>query len=224
MDRRIRIVVIDDHPLMLAGIVATFENHDTMLEVVGSGCSAVEARLLAAQKQPDVVLMDINTLGESLEATSHICSINPDTKVIVFTFSERAENVVAAFDAGAKGYISKAIGSDELVRAVKSVSKGNIYVSPELAGKIFAPSSKNAALHFAAEDRLRTLSVREVKILELLNGGRSNKDIAGQLAIAEKTVKYYLTTIFGKLAVKNRLEAVIFFRDTSRNIDPTIRL
>jgi two-component system, NarL family, nitrate/nitrite response regulator NarL len=223
MERRIRIVVIDDHPLMRKGIVATFENHDDVLEVVGVGTTPQDAILLADEKIPDIVLMDIGNSIGSLGTTAHICSTHPNVKMVILAASEHPENVVLAFDVGAKGYISKGISSEELVRAMISVAQGNTYVSPELAGKIFAPNGKDTSRQFEAEGRLRALSAREFEVLELLNCGKSNKDIASQLDIAEKTVKYYLTLIFGKLAVKNRLEAVIFLRDTHHNTDLWMR-
>ncbi len=218
MNSKLRLIVIDDHPLMREGIIATFLEHGSMIEVVGVGGTADEARALVKSCQPDVVLLDISIPGNGLDAATHICSDHPGVKVIIFTVSERPANVTTAFAAGAKGYILKGISSEDLIRAVASVAQGNTYVSPELAGKIFSPNSLEAEQYSLAELQLRTLSSREMDILELLNHGHTNKDIAKHLEISEKTVKYYLTTIFDKLSVKNRLEAVIFYRDTSRLI------
>lgn len=219
MNRRIRIVVIDDHPLMRKGIAASLHDHSSMLEIVGSGGSAGEAVALTIDNQPDIVLMDVGIPGGGLEATADICTNHPQVKVIILTVSERAANVMKAFEAGASAYILKGIDTDELLRVIVSVSNGNTYVSPELAGRIFAPGNQEAAELSKAEGRLRALNVRELEILELLNRGSSNKDIASQLELGEKTVKYYLTAIFEKLAVKNRLEAVVFFRDTNQKIE-----
>ncbi len=219
MESRIRVVVIDDHPLMLKGIIATFENHNSILEVVGAGRTEQDAILLTNEKKPDIVLIEIGNSIGSLGAIAHICSVHPNAKLVILAASEHPENVALAFDVGAKGYISKSISGEELVRAIISIADDNTYVSPELAGKIFAPNARNENQQFEAEERLRALSAREVKVLELLNCGKSNKDIASQLDVAESTVKYYLTMIFDKLAVKNRLEAVILFRDIHKSTD-----
>jgi two-component system, NarL family, nitrate/nitrite response regulator NarL len=208
---------------MRKGIIATFESHSAIIDVVGAGRSANDAMILTSEKKPDIVLMDIGNSIESLGTAAHICSTHPNVKLVILAVSERPANVALAFDVGAKGYISKGISSEELVMAMISIADGNTYVSPELAGKMFAPNGNETDRQIKAEGRLRALSAREVEVLELLNYGKSNKDIASHLDIAEKTVKYYLTMIFGKLAVKNRLEAVIFFRDTNQNTDRWIR-
>jgi two-component system, NarL family, nitrate/nitrite response regulator NarL len=208
---------------MQRGIVATCDSHAGMFEIVATGRSAFEAITLSNEKKPDVVLMDINIPGGSLQTVAEICSNNPNVKLAILTLSEGAANVSLAFAAGAKGFISKSISCEELLRAIISISNGNTYVSPELAGKIFAPNKNDTATKIEAEGRLRALNSKETKILELLNSGKTNKDIASQLAITEKTVKYYLTTLFGKLAVKNRLEAVIFFRDAQVVLDQWTR-
>ena len=218
MDRKIRVVVIDDHPLMRIGITSALGELSSSVEIVGSGGSAIDAIALSNEHEPDVVLMDVGIPGGGLDATADICSSRPNAKIIILTVSERAENVVKAFQVGASAYVLKGIDTNELLRVIVSVSSGNTYVSPELAGKIFSPGTKETAELSKAESRLRALNTRELEILELLNRGNSNKDIASQLELGEKTVKYYLTTIFGKLAVKNRLEAVVFFRNTTQKI------
>ncbi len=223
MDRKIRVVVIDDHPLMRIGISLALGELSSSIEIVGSGGSASEAIALSNERQPDVILMDVGIPGGGLDATADICSNRPTAKIIILTVSERAENVVKAFQVGASAYVLKGIDTDELKKVIVSVSNGNTYVSPELAGKILSPSTKETTELSNAESRLRALNTRELEILELLNRGNSNKDIASQLEIGEKTVKYYLTTIFGKLAVKNRLEAVVFFRNTSQKIELDFR-
>jgi two-component system, NarL family, nitrate/nitrite response regulator NarL len=219
MNSKLRMIVIDDHPLMREGIVASFANYNSQFEIVGSGGTSDEAIELVGTLQPDLLLLDVSIPGGGLEAATIICSDYPKLKVIMLTVSERPSTITSAFAAGARGYILKGVSGDELVRAVVSVSKGNTYVSPELAGKIFSPNSIEAEKQSQAELQLRSLSSRELEILNLLNVGNTNKDIAKQLQIGEKTVKYYLTQIFEKLAVKNRLEAVIFFRNTTKVVD-----
>jgi two-component system, NarL family, nitrate/nitrite response regulator NarL len=214
MSVSIRIVVIDDHPIMRDGILSVFAYHGPNFEVVATGGTAAEAIVLARSKEPNVMLLDLGIPGGGIEATAQISSENSSVKVIIFTVSENSAHIVSALDAGAKGYVLKGTSSDELVRAIVSVSNGNTYVSPELAGKLLSSNRDKTNAQIEAEERLRALSAREVEILNLLNCGNSNKDIARQLDIAEKTVKYFMTAIFNKLAVKNRLEAVVFFRNT----------
>jgi two-component system, NarL family, nitrate/nitrite response regulator NarL len=219
MDKKICIVVVDEDPIMRDGIVSAFGFLSSTFDVIGSGGSAREAIRLADELKPDMMLLGLKITSQIKAATTQICTSHPSLRLVIFTVSELATEVVAAFDLGAKGYILKGITSAELVKALLSVWDGNTYVSPELAGKILAPNSKATSEQIAATGRLRALSEREISILELLNRGKTNRDIAKHLAIGEKTVKYYLTLIFGKLAVKNRLEAVVFFRDTNQSVN-----
>jgi two-component system, NarL family, nitrate/nitrite response regulator NarL len=214
MSLRIRIVVIDDHPIMREGIISVLALHNQDLEIVGTGGTAAEAIELARAKEPDVMLMDLGIPGGGVEATLTISKEHTHIKTIIFTVSEHAAHIASALNAGAKGYVLKGIDSEELVKAIVSVSNGNTYVSPELAGKLLSSNRDKTSVQIEAAKRLRALNVREVEILNLLNCGNTNKDIAKQLDISEKTVKYFMTAIFNKLMVKNRLEAVIFFRNT----------
>ena len=201
MSNIIRVAVIDDHPLMRDGIVHTLAA-DGDFDIVAEGDSAAKASEIAAKFQPDVMLLDISMPGGGFSVAKDIQKKYQCIKIVVLTVSESEKNVQAALEAGAYGYILKGIGGEELRSAVKLVHSGKKYFSPELVSIVINQQDNN---------QISDLNVRESEILELISSGMTNREIGVQLKLAEKSVKYYLTTIFRKLGVRNRVEAAMLF-------------
>jgi len=210
MAEKIRVVVVDDHPLYRSGVVATLKDYEDV-EVVGEGSSVGDATKLAEGQQPDIVLLDISMPGNGLNAVGEILKLSAKTRIVMLTASEDEAEVMAALDAGASGYALKGIGGDELVSIVRGVAEGNFYVAPTLAGRLLVKSKAGRATPEALA--MSTLSAREQDVAGLLTEGRSNKEIARALGLQEKTVKHHMTQILQKLRVRNRVEAAMAVRN-----------
>ncbi len=208
MPEKIRIVLIDDHPLFRDGVVSTLDRSDDF-EVVGQGENAAEAVRLAHELLPDIMLVDISMPGSGIEAVKAIASSCPVIKLVMLTVSENEDDVVSALQAGAQGYILKGISGPELLRIVKSVVEGESYLMPSLAVKVLTDLRKDSPADAEAEDLLTLLTAREEQILELVARAMSNKEIGLELNVTERTVKHYMTNILQKLHVRNRVEAAL---------------
>jgi len=204
----IRIVVVDDHPLFREGVATTLASYPD-IEVVGEGASADEALVLARDLLPDVLLLDISMPGGGVNAARTIAATYPVIRIIMLTVSEHEEDVLKSLKAGARGYILKGVTARDLVAIVRAVHNGESYVTPTLAASLLADFRDEGSDPASDGGPLDELTVRERQILELLATGRSNKEIARSLDLAEKTVKHYVTNILEKLQVRNRVEAAV---------------
>ena len=202
-----RIVIADDHPLYREGVARSL-NESQAFEVVGEGGSADEACVLVEAHMPDIVCLDISMPGGGIEAARRISAQFPAVKIVMLTVSEDDDDVTAALEAGASGYVLKGVGAAQLVEALSGVALGKSYISPDLALRLLTSSK-------AAKPRnpLDTLTKREEQILQLVANGLSNKEIGVELDLQEKTVKHYMTNILQKLHVRNRVEAALMARD-----------
>lgn len=153
--------------------------------------------------------------GGGIEAAKAITAACPVTKIIMLTFSEEEDDVLAALKAGAKAYVLKGVGSRELKTIIRSVSEGQVYITPTLAAgmlrELSAPTSAERT-----HNPLDELTDRELGILQLLADGKSNKAIGKELGLTEKTIKHYMSNILQKLQVRNRVEAAIMAQKYSR--------
>ena len=201
MSALIRLGVVDAHPLFRGGVVETLEASGDCA-VVAEGAGQAEAVRIAVECAPDVMLLDLHS-EFSIEAVRRLASEFRFMRTIILTGIANEDQVVATLQAGAAGYILKGVSGPELVESIRRVHRGECYVSPALAAKlILNPRSQTL-------DRFSTLAVREEQILTLLTEGLTNKEIARRLALCEKTVKHYASLVFGKLGVRNRVEAAI---------------
>ena len=203
MTGAIRIIVVDDHPLFLDGLVATL-SADEELEVVATGGDASAAVRAARDHRPDLALLDVAMPGDGLEAARLIGPASPDTRVVMLTSSENEDDLLAAMAAGAKGYVLKGVAGRELRTILKAVHGGDVYVPPGLAYAMIKGLTKPRS-----HDPFEELTPREREVLELVAAGLSNAEIGGRLGLAEKTVKHYMTAILGKLEVGSRVEAAL---------------
>ena len=208
----IRILVVDDHTLVREGTAQMLEL-TREFKVIGQASSAREALDKIRALSPEIVLMDIKMPGiNGIEATRMIKQEWPEVEVIILSMYDEDEYVVEAVKAGATGYLLKDSTQEDLVRAIHIVHSGGSLIQPGLARKVlreFANLARENALGPAARPSLlRELSDREIEVLQHVAGGKSNREIADQLLISEKTVKAHLRSIFRKLEVSDRAQAV----------------
>lgn len=211
MAEKIKIVLVDDHPLFREGVAATLADEPDF-EIVGQGVNADDAVRLVKDLFSDIVLLDISMPGGGLKAAQQISTICPVVKMVMLTVSEHDDDVIAALQAGARGYILKGVGGEDLVNIVRAVNRGESYVSPDLAARLLV-EMRNGDGHDAPSDPLFGLTAREEQILKLVSHALSNKEIGRELGLQEKTVKHYMTNILQKLQVRNRVEAALLARD-----------
>ncbi|WP_160003321.1 response regulator transcription factor [Rhizobium sp. 18055] len=213
----LRVAIVDDHPIFRNGLSRSLAD-EPGFEVVGEGASAADAVALFSQHRPDALLLDLSMPGGGHEALRQIIRQDASAAVIVLTASEEDDDLFDALKEGARGYILKGVSASTLVSAVRNVVAGESYVSPSLAARILTemrgdpPPVPNAA-RGPHDDALASLTPREEQILGLVADGNSNKEVARQLNLQEKTIKHNMTRILQKLKARNRTEAAIFLRD-----------
>lgn len=213
MSTRIRLAIIDDHPLFREGVIRSLSELEDF-EVVGEGGSVTDALRIAETTRPDIVLLDISMPGDGQTAIPLILAANREQKIVVLTVSEDSDDIGRSLKAGAKGYVLKGVGSRVLAEILRTVAAGEVYLSPTLSARMIAALNSDPAEKI---DPLETLTVRERQILDLVARGLSNKHVALQLDLHEKTVKHHMTRVLAKLKVTNRTEAALAFRDASES-------
>lgn len=208
MDDTLSVAVVDDHPLFREGVAHSLRMQPG-ITVVAEGATAADALAIAADL-PDVMLLDVSMPGGGIAALQGIAAAFPVVKVVMLTVSEDEEDVTAALRAGARGYVLKGVAARELVGIVRAVAAGEVYVTPALATSLLVELTSPSTRHPVSP--LADLTERERQIVELVAGGDSNKEIASQLGLSEKTVKHHMTNILQKLQVRNRVEAALIAR------------
>lgn len=210
----IRTIVADDHPIFREGLVRSLEETGEF-RVVGTGGSADEAVALAGHKRPDLALLDLSMPGGGLNAVRQIKDAGTAKQIAMLTVSEDDNDVAAALQNGAIGYVLKGVSAHELRQVLKGVAAGEAHVSPALAAKVLTMMNRPKAA--AEPSLLEDLTAREEDILRLVARGLSNKEVARDLDLQEKTVKHYMTAILGKLQAKNRVEAALIAHEAWRD-------
>lgn len=203
MSEPLRVIVADDHPLFLEGLVHSLRAAGDIV-VVGQAADAAGALRLAREHMPDLALLDIAMPGSGLRAARDIATACPATKIAMLTVSEDEDDLLAALKAGASAYVLKGVSAREVTAVVRAVCAGEVYVAPVLAGRLLRELTKPRP-----SGPLDELTTREREVLELVAAGLSNHEIGVQLGLAEKTVKHYMTNILGKLHVRSRVEAAL---------------
>ncbi len=212
----IRILLVDDQALFREGLRILLEQEAT-LEIVGEAGDGEQAIAAARFHCPDIVLMDLRMPRlNGVEATRRIVSELPQTRVIVLTTFEDDDEVYEALSAGAAGYLLKASPPQRVVQAIQLAARGQSFLEPSVTAKLLQHFSR-----LAGDETRRTsppplaepLSGRELDVLKQLAAGRSNKEIAGKLGIAEGTVKNHMSNVLGKLGALDRTQAALRARD-----------
>jgi DNA-binding NarL/FixJ family response regulator len=209
-ESRIRVLLVDDHILLRKGLASVL-TPERGFEVVGEASDGQEALERAQTLMPDLILMDIYMPGMSgLEATRRIKAVLPHVKIVILTVSEEDKDLFEAIKGGAQGYILKKIAPRALCTTLKSVFQGEASISGRMAAKILGEFARQGRQPSPGSPPTTNLSAREKEVLKLVSQGKSNKEIAAALAIAESTVKGYLKSILEKLHVENRVQAATF--------------
>lgn len=218
---RIRVLIADDHPVFRYGLRALLTAEATTMEVVGEATTGEEATVLATQCQPDVILMDVNMPGlNGIEATRRILAATPQVGILMLTMFDDDESVFAAIRLGARGYLLKGTEGEETIRAILAVSQGEAIFSPSIARRLmgyFAAPRKNPQ----TTPLFPELTEREREVLTLLAQGYTNPAIAEHLVLSPKTVRNHVSTIFSKLQVTGRAEAIVRARDAGLTKETT---
>jgi DNA-binding NarL/FixJ family response regulator len=206
----IGILIVDDQALFREGL-RTLLSVQPEFEVVGEASNGEEALRVSAQKQPNIVLMDLRMpIMDGVTATQRMHETLPRSKVIVLTTFDDDELVFDGLRAGAVGYLLKDVSSEKLFEAIRAAYRGEYFLLPSITAKVMAEFSRLSRIAPSTVEALaEPLSPRELEILRLVATGASNREIAEMLVIAEGTVKNHLTNILGKLSAKDRMQAVI---------------
>ncbi len=206
----IRLLLVDDQRLLREGMRILLELEPD-LKVAGEASNGVEALTRYAELRPDVVLMDVKMPEmDGVAATRQLLIDHPEAKVVILTTFDDDEYVFEGIRAGALGYLLKALSGEELAEAIRTVAAGGALIEPSVARKVmaeFARTSHPSAQ--TAEKLIEPLSEREIDVLRLLANGLSNREIAGQLFLAEGTVKNYVSSAMQKLSVRDRTQAAL---------------
>jgi len=201
MSEAIRVLLVEDQTLMRQGL-RTILDLEPGLEVVGEAVDGEQGIHAALDLRPDVVLMDVQMPGTNgIEAVQAICAVWPEARIVILTTFGRDEYVYQGVRAGAVGFLLKDIPADDLIRTVRSVHAGEVFIQPEIASRmlrdLLAPQSTPT----------EPLTEREREVVVLLSQGRSNREIAARLVLAEGTVKNHVSNILSKLQAENRTQA-----------------
>jgi two-component system, NarL family, response regulator LiaR len=205
---QVKVLLADDHSLFREGIRSLLEDQDD-IEIVGEAEDGLEAVRLAAKLKPTVILMDINMpVVDGVEATRTILNNNEAVGIIILTMYPQDEYVFEALKAGAKAYLLKDTRSKRLLEVIRTVHRGQAVIDTEMTTRLLNEFRRLADKE-ESSPKLQPLTEQERRILTLVAAGASNKDIAADLNLSERTIKNYLSVIFQKLQVNNRTEAAI---------------
>ena len=216
----IRLLIVDDHEVVRIGLSAVLDLTPG-IKVVGQASRKDEAQQLSLRLKPDIILLDIRLPdGSGVEAARDILSACPGTRVLFLTSFADDHTVLEAILSGAQGYILKDIASDALVKAIKTVASGQPLMDPRLT-KYTLHLMKNASIHTGASKR-PLLSPQEQRLLPLVAEGMTNKEIAKQLQLSEKTVKNYLANVYSKLQIGRRSQVAALYAGSFKGSAPSI--
>ena len=198
-NRSIRLLIVDDHPVVRDGLSGIFAG-DPDFEVVGQAANGVEAVTKAQELQADVVLMDLRMpeMG-GVEAIKQLRQRTPSAHVIVLTTYDTDNEVLSAIEAGATGFLLKDAPREELIRAVRAAHRGESVLAPSVAGRLMGRARRPAT---------DAISPRELEVIKLIAGGANNREAAAKLFVSEATIKTHLLHVFEKLGVRDRAAAV----------------
>jgi DNA-binding NarL/FixJ family response regulator len=205
---KIRLLLVDDHEVVRVGLRALLSRHPDF-EVIDEASSGQEAVRKALLHRPEIVVMDVRLNGMSgIEACREITQAAPDVKVIMLTSYGDDDTLFEAIAAGASGYVLKQIGSNDLIKSIETVGRGESTLDPTTTSRVFARMREQARKK--EESAFSDLTEQELKVLAYLAEGKTNREIADVLSLGEGTVRNYVSSVFSKLHVNNRAEAAAY--------------
>ncbi len=205
----IRLLIAEDETVVRYALAQLLAAEDD-IQVVGEAADGAEAVSLARQRQPDVVLMDLQMPKlDGIAATRKIKEEMPECAIVVLTIYSDDDKVFDAIKAGASGYVLKDSPAEQTVEAIRAAARGEGFLHPSLVSKVMDEFARISRLRAAAKEVFKELTRRELEVLELLGKGLKNREIAEQLHISEKTVKNHVSSIFFKLHVNDRTQAAL---------------
>jgi two-component system, NarL family, response regulator DevR len=205
----LRLLIVDDHELVRQGLMALLRRRETF-DVVAEAGTVAESIEQARRHQPDIVIMDVRLPdGSGVEACRAIRAEFPATRVVMFTSDPDEEAVLSAIVAGASGYLLKQIGSHDLMTALETVARGGSLLDPAVTDRVLE-RIRRIASGATESDEISQLTSQERKILLLVAEGKTNKEIAGEIFLSDKTVKNYVSSILTKLNLERRAQAAAF--------------
>jgi DNA-binding NarL/FixJ family response regulator len=205
---KIRLLLVDDHEVVRVGLRALLSRHSDF-EVIDEASSGQEAVRKALLHRPEIVVMDVRLNGMSgIEACREITQAAPDVKVIMLTSYGDDDTLFEAIAAGASGYVLKQIGSNDLIKSIETVGRGESTLDPTTTSRVFARMREQARKK--EESAFSDLTEQELKVLAYLSEGKTNREIADVLSLGEGTVRNYVSSVFSKLHVNNRAEAAAY--------------
>ena len=205
----VRVLIVDDHDLFRSGLRNLLE--DEGVQIIGEASAGQEALNIVREVAPDVVVMDLNMPGMGgVEATRHISSIAPLTRVVMLTISDQDNDVIDAILAGACGYLLKDSSIQELIAGIRAAARGESLISPTIASKVLQRLRASNTQPDIESTIRAELSDREIEVLKLIANGKDNAMIAAELHISPKTVKNHISNILMKLQIDNRIQAAVY--------------
>jgi DNA-binding NarL/FixJ family response regulator len=204
---KIRVAVIDPYPLFRQGIIQTIVQ-SRQLELVAEGATLTEAERAVREARPDVLIFDIGLPDTAADGVQDFIKSGPDCKLVVLTSSDDVASVSRALAAGIQGYILRGVTGSELVEAIETIDGGQPYITPKLASRLLTEARGGPLSAIREASPKLELSYREEQVLIRISRGLTNKEIANQLGLNERTIKHYLTQLFKKMQVRNRLQAI----------------
>ena len=205
MPDQIRVALLDNHPLFRRGIIDAFSG--TRLVVVAEGTPTAKGSQFAIEQKPDIVVMEIDMPGDGIELAERILTTQTSARLVILTASSDQDDISEALRIGVHGYILKGVQAAELITALEGIHEGEPYITPALATRLLLRdkgrsfrSNKNGELTFTSRDK---------QVLSHLAQGLTNDEIAQLLGVNTRTIKHYLTRVFRKMQVRNRVEAVL---------------
>lgn len=205
MNKPIRVIIVDDHPLIRAGICAILQNTTDIL-VVAEGENGEDALRLVVEHHPDVLVLDVNLpILNGVEVTRRLRKQNVASAILILTFHDDRETIFGLLESGADGFVLKVDGLEMLATAIRAVAQGETWLSPRIAGQVV-----RRAIGEVVVGTPFPLTTREIDVLRLIAHGLDNDAIARQLALTKRTVQNHVSAIYGKLGITTRAEAVLY--------------
>lgn len=220
MTDRINVIVVDSHPLFRQGLANAFLG--SRLVVVAEGATADEARRAAQKSKPDILLLDIGVPGDGAGAAADILRSRTSVKVVILTASDSENDVSDMLRIGVHGYILKDVNGPDLISALEAIHRGEPYITPALASRMLMRNRRKPRQAQPTKNgKDPGLTPRDRRILGHLAKGMTNQEIARDLGVNIRTVKHYLTQVFRRMSVRNRVEAILEAQRIGLDFDRT---